>query len=409
MQIAKQRMTPRQRILAALHGEPTDQVPFTCYSLFLKRGERERRLREAGVALIERLPAVSLEARNVRVVREQYWEEGIQYSRHTWQTPVGNIYSTTRPQTAYDTGSSWTLDYLIKRPEDYAVVEYVVRDTVVRPRFEAIRAVEQRLGEDGFVSAGMASLFTNPESASLPMHQMLYYLLGPQQFAVDLYERQADFLALHDLLWQKHRQVYPLLAEVPCQVVMYGGNIDPGMIGPRRFAEFYLPCWEELAKFTRPAGKLIGCHLDANTRALRDLIAKSAIDVVEAFTPAPFCDMTVAEARESWPGKVLWVNFPSDAHLASTDEIRAETRRIVAESAPGERFIFGVTENVPENVIWTSLETIAATLQELSGSPQIDAVRSAWGQAERSASASEETTKNGSGSPTGEQDERGGE
>jgi hypothetical protein len=51
----------------------------------------------------------------------------------------------------------------------------------------------------------------------------------------------------------------------------------------------------------------------------------------EAFTPAPDTDMSVADAHAAWPGKVLWINYPSSLHIASAARIREETRRLVRE------------------------------------------------------------------------------
>jgi hypothetical protein len=88
-------------------------------------------------------------------------------------------------------------------------------------------------------------------------------------------------------------------------------------------------------------------HFDGNTAPIADIIAKSAIDCVEAFDPNN--DMSVAEARAAWPGKILWINFPSGVHLKSDHEIEQTTRRILREAAPGDRFLVGVTENVPHD------------------------------------------------------------
>ena len=58
-------------------------------------------------------------------------------------------------------------------------------------------------------------------------------------------------------------------------------------------------------------GKFLGCHLDANNRAILATVRESRLDFVEAFTPPPDCNVAVDEALEAWPGKRLWVNFPS--------------------------------------------------------------------------------------------------
>ena len=78
-------------------------------------------------------------------------------------------------------------------------------------------------------------------------------------------------------------------------------------------------------------------------------IADSKLDYIEAFTPSPDTDMSLAEARKIWRGKTLWINFPSSVHLASIEIIEETTKRLLYEAAPGDRFLIGITEDVPEN------------------------------------------------------------
>ena len=93
-------------------------------------------------------------------------------------------------------------------------------------------------------------------------------------------------------------------------------------------------------------------------------VAESGTDIIEAFTPPPDCDVTVREARDAWPEKILWVNFPSSVHLESPEQIRQTTLRILSETAPGDRFLMGVTEDIPEGVRRSSLSVILQTISE---------------------------------------------
>ena len=178
------------------------------------------------------------------------------------------------------------------------------------------------------------------------------------------------------MLREKHREVYPLLADSPAELVIYCGNCSPEVLG-RRFHEYVLPCYNELGEQLHARGKLLGCHLDANNRLWAEAVARSELDVIEAFTPAPDTDMSVADARAAWPDKVLWLNYPSSLHLASAERIRAATRQLVAEAAPGATlrsgaslrstslgFIIGITENIPDPQWRTSLRAIAEVLGE---------------------------------------------
>ena len=80
-----------------------------------------------------------------------------------------------------------------------------------------------------------------------------------------------------------------------------------------------------------------------------DLVAGSGLDYVEAFTPAPDTDMTLAEALAAWPDKVLWINFPSSLHVASLEVIRKTTREFIDLARQTNRVIIGITEDIPED------------------------------------------------------------
>jgi hypothetical protein len=57
--------------------------------------------------------------------------------------------------------------------------------------------------------------------------------------------------------------------------------------------------------------------------------------------------MSLEEALEAWPDKVIWINFPSSLHLASLERIREETRRYMELWRSTNRVIVGITEDVP--------------------------------------------------------------
>jgi len=93
-----------------------------------------------------------------------------------------------------------------------------------------------------------------------------------------------------------------------------------------------------------------------------DLVAGSPLDYIEAFTPAPDSDMSLGDALAAWPGKVLWINFPSSVHLRTDEGVAAATRDLLAEAAPGDRLIVGITENIPEFRWQDSMQAISGVL-----------------------------------------------
>jgi uroporphyrinogen-III decarboxylase len=347
-------MTIRERVAAALRGQPVDQIPFTIYPGMLP-AEEERRLRALGLGLSVRLPVMELVRPNVRSDYRRYQENGIPYGRTTLCTPVGEVYSTSRLDSAY--GSSWIRDHYIKAPDDYRTMEFIIRDTSYRPAYQAFAEAVREVGEEGYVTGNMSYS---------PLMEMRVHLLGLERFSLDMYDRPDLFFSLYDTMREKEREAYAIAADSPAEFVIYCGNCSPEVLGPERFERYCVPCYNELGELLHARGKLLGVHLDANNAAWKEAVAASAIDVVEAFTPAPDTDMSVADARAAWPDKVLWINFPSSLHLAPRQRIQQETRRILREAAPGRGLIVGITENIPDSAWPTSLPAIAEALAEAS-------------------------------------------
>jgi uroporphyrinogen-III decarboxylase len=333
-------LTPRARVETALHGETADRVPFTVYWLMFPRGQAERSLRNAGVTVVERVPLFRVQMPDVEVVTREYLQDGALQQRRELRTPVGAVHATFKREKTFGT-SWWQTDYYIKEEADYKVLEFVLKDRSYTPAFEEFRLQVKRYGEDGYVVG-------NTEYS--PMNLLIYEFLGLERFSIDLLDQPERILGLYEILREKQRQMFDICAASPAEFILYGGNISQEAIGIERFRKYFLPSIDEFCDTMHQSGKLAGCHLDAPMATLVDAVAESRLDVIEAFTPKPTCDVTVAEARKAWKDKILWINFPSSVHLETEDRIQAELNRILREAIPGDRFLIGITEDVPEEI-----------------------------------------------------------
>jgi len=346
-------MTPRERVEAALRGERVDQVPFTIYHNMLPRGRRERHLRELGLGLCVRTDVVRRRCPNVEVETRTVEQDGRTVIHERVRTPVGDVTARRTPGGGY--GTTVTIEHYIKRPRDYKVIEFWVRDTVCEPAYDDFRRIAEEIGDDGYVMT---------QIGYSPLMEMLVRYLGLEQFSIDMVEHPDEFFGLYERLNEHRRSLYEIAANSPSPVVLYCGNVHPEILGAERFGTYVVPCYNEAADVLHARGKIMGVHLDADNRVFAPAVARSKIDLVEAFTPPPDCDMTVAEARHAWPDKTLWINFPSSVHLAPPDRIRQVTREILDQAAGWNRFLIGVTEDIPQNVVLQSLTAIAETIRE---------------------------------------------
>ena len=347
-------MNIRERILSALNWEEPDRIPLTIYDWMIPRGETERMLRKAGVGLILRLPAHQVEHREVDFLSKEYWEDGKKYVRKTIRTPVGEIHQTLEPEVAYDT-SLWIKEHFIKEPDDYKVMEFVWKDMIIHDNFDVIKEAVRRIGGDGLVYVRLAKV---------PVQEMLYQMLGLEQFSLDYYDRRDLFDSLHNSMLKRYEELFDLAADAPVEIILYGDNITSEVVGEERFRNYCMPVYKRTAEKLAGTGKKLAVHLDGRLASLKHTIGEADMDIVEALTPPPMGDVSVKEARELWPDKALWINFTSSMHIEPLDVIEAHTRHLIEEAGTKKGFAIGITEDAPVKALEKSLDVISKVLNE---------------------------------------------
>jgi len=358
-------MNSRQRLEAIFAGEMVDRIPFSLKGWRIPQCQAELELRSRGMAVLDSHPVYAVHSPNVQTDTWTYAEGGAAYTRTRIRTPAGELSTLSRSGGGSRTEStSWRVELLFKRPEDYKAIEAMYEDRIYVPTYESFLRAEQQVGEVAYFKTG---------APGSPLHDIIYGIMGIDAFAVEWSERRDAVLHLHEVIARTQRPIYEIVARGPAKVVQCGGNYSPQVLGKERFIEYVLPHWEEIGAVLHAGGKLLGCHLDADNALWAKQIGASPLDWIEAFTPAPDTDMTLAQARQAWPGKVLYINFPSSVHLAGPERIAATTRQLVRESAPGDRFVIGITENVPEHRWRESFRVIMDTLDECGRLPVAEA------------------------------------
>ncbi|MHB9071636.1 MAG: uroporphyrinogen decarboxylase family protein [Sedimentisphaerales bacterium] len=348
-------MTPRQRILSVLGGQMPDKIPFTIKRPQPPIGPIERKLRNDGLAVCMDKMVFHTVRPSVEVFKYEYYKNDKLHISETFRTPAGEV-SQLWISGSGGYGSDKLIEYMIKKPEDYKVVEFLIRDAVYTAAYGEFKRTEEILGGDGFIFAGWMP--------PTPMMQMLWQLMGIETFSVDYFEIPDIFFSLYEILLESQRQQYEIIADSPALVAHIEENMTSDMIGLERFEKYVVPCYNQFASILHKKGKFLAAHFDGRMKVLAQALADSDMDIVEAFCPAPDGDMEMAEARCIWKDKIIWINFPSPVHLLCPDEITAHTRKILRDVAPGDKFIFGITEDIPDKVWEISLPIISKILKD---------------------------------------------
>ena len=328
-------MTPRTGVEQALHGGHGDRVPFTIYECMLPPCAAERELRDRGCCIVNRLPVFRTHRPNVKMTQRVFWKAERKFTWTHYETPRGPL------STLVEDGgfTSWRHELLLKRPEDYAAIRSLLRDEVYEADYAEFARAQAADGGDTIFRANFGLE---------PLQELISGgVMGMQTFCEEWMERRDEVLSLYEILVENRRKIYPLVAQSPASHANYGGNVTPEIIGRENFESYFVPHYQEAAEIMHRHGKLIGCHFDANTRLLATAIAGTALDYIEAFTPAPDTDMTLAEARAAWPDKVLWINFPSSVHVRTDAAVEQVTLDLLEQVGRMDGFLIGITEDMP--------------------------------------------------------------
>jgi hypothetical protein len=341
-------MRMKERMMAALRHEELDIVPVTVYTVLMPRGQIERESRDMGLGLVEiGFPVYGIETKNVKM---QTTEDIASFSpddrmitlpkqkhaiQRTYTTPRGSV--SEKYKWGY-TLNEWPTEWAIKDLKDYEIVKSVFDEMEFFPNYDDFTRATEVMGDDGIVIE---------MSTKSPMQHMLLELMGYKRFALDYRMHRPEFDELYRLLFKKQLEMYRVIAESPAEVVLLGDNITGVVTDPGLFEKYCMPFYEEVTTVLHKKDKIVMNHLDGKLKRLRDLIARTKLDAIEAFTPPPIGDLPLEEARKAWKGKTIWANLPATVYLETGLEgVQKQTINMLKSATPGDSFLLGITEDI---------------------------------------------------------------
>lgn len=335
-------MTLRESISRALKGGELDKIPLHCRIRFAPVGPERKWIRELGWGIMDHPPVFSRTYKDCEVNETEFPKSGQNLILRVVETNKGRLQSLGKPCYLPEypwSGSTVFLEYLFKTSDDYPAVLNMINSIGYEPAFDEFLRIDNQIGNDGYSYCW---------AGYDPLHEIILEIMGVEKFSYEWADNRNRILELYEALWEKHRKMYRLVAESPAELVIYGGNIQPSFVSPKMFESYYLPCYEEFAVVLHSTEKRIGAHLDDKSRRLSELFTRCPWDVMEALAISPDSDISVSEARNLWPNRVLSILFPSKALHLSSVEIQELTRKFVKEAGSAKGFLISLTEEIPE-------------------------------------------------------------
>ncbi|MCR4412529.1 MAG: hypothetical protein NUV77_08920 [Thermoguttaceae bacterium] len=346
-------MTNRERILAILEGKAPDQIPWIPrLAIWYEANRRAGTLPKEyqGLTLRQVEQAVfggtaardgfiyRVELRGVEVRRRQ---EGLE-TLTEYVTPVGTV--TTRLRGTEHLRRQGIQDaevgFMLKRREDYPVVEYLVEHTHYLPAYEEYEAYEREVGDDGYPMVNCGDC---------PMHHWMRALAGYDQAYYHLNDFANEVERLVAVMTDRYKDsIWKHMLDSPARLLMHGHHLSSQMTPPPLFERYILPYYQELTPRLRARGKVVALHADNDTRLILSLIERAGIGMAECFVTSPMVKTTLAEARAAWGDRVIiWGGIPSAILESpfSDEQFEQYVDEVFRTIAPGKAFILGIADN----------------------------------------------------------------
>jgi hypothetical protein len=390
-------MNHRDRMLAAMRGEPVDQLPWAPRMDLWYISQRERGtlpprfagLSTAGVAdalgvachavradfTIERNPRdfalrgfgidnhadfpyrVEVDGLPVRfVARDGQYETTI-------TTSHGDVAAVLR-LTAEMRRLGNSIPAVVKRPlasaSEIDAVAEMFEHLVVIPTPAGYRAFHERIGDRGVaVSHG-------PIAAS-PMHSILHDLMDMDAFFYLYADDRGSLARLAESMTPFFEAQLEALSMSEAEAVHWGANYDQDVTWPAFFRDEIVPWARRVGSRLRAAGKLFVSHADGENHGLLMDLPHCAFDVAESVCPAPMTRHSLRELRDGiGPETTIWGGVPSVALLPDSMNALAFDQFMTAtfdELGSGRRLILGVSDNVPPDADFDRIDEITAACE----------------------------------------------
>jgi len=238
-------------------------------------------------------------------------------------------------------------EYPLKEPKDYAVWEWIVEHTNWVPAYDAYKAYDAEIGEDGLpmISVG-----------DVPLHDFLERLAGYEYGFYHLadYSREVEHLLALMAEVQRER-MWPVVANCPARLLLHGLHLSSQFTPPRLFEKYILPYYEQFMPLLHDKGISVAMHADNDTSRILDLIDRAGWDMVECFVSAPMAPVTLEQARAVWGNRIIiWGGVPSTLLSPNVpeDEFRTYMHQLLDTISREDAFILGVSDNVmPDSLI----------------------------------------------------------
>ena len=347
-------MTPFERHLAVINGEEPDRVDVV-FATGLRGGPNHgmlRRLTARGMGITHIVPPykpmfffdhmINPFVKDVSYSQKYFSQNGVWMIEHRYETPLGTVDSIAGINPDDDVLSHSPQTHFVKEVRDWAVINFIFSKMIdaMLPNYDELRGDQEDLGMDG-TTIGVVD--------KSPFQRAWIELASMERTAYDFKEQPPEFLEYLDIQCRFHLKAAEITAGCSAQHITLIDNIT-NIISPKYYREYCMPYYDIYTKALAGTGKKLAVHHDGLLRHIRNEIRDSSFDILDSFTVPPTGDISLTEAKEFFPQKILAVNLPPHLAFASMEELHRGYEQIIEEHGK-KCLIIEHVEDLPESAL----------------------------------------------------------
>ncbi len=334
------KMTSRERMLAAYRGEPVDRLPYWA-KIIVSAWKSNQTPKIQAMTFREILDYIRADGifycnSGTKVIHPHIsTETHVDGNVHTkvMHTPDGNL--TERWQTDPHTQSSHPIEFPIKTTEDIKRFRWTATDVKIEIDEIAMAKTEACHAEVVNDNRGVTVCM----DACSPFMLLLQNYVGPVNMhflladAKNEMEELLDLMNATDLTIARHR-----IAHTPIDVIISVENTSTTLHSPQQFADYCYPHLCRRGEIIESVGKMHELHMCGMTYDLLEMIDTIPAASIEAFTSPTLGNTHLVDGRTKAPSKTLIGGTNATTWLLPIEQIKAH---IAAEldACPDHRHI----------------------------------------------------------------------
>jgi uroporphyrinogen-III decarboxylase len=370
-------MTSRERLLAALRGQPVDRVPWSPFLAYWWEHQPQALQDHGQIAFLREMGADGLlrgfltafqhpdlgggdlaRSSHIPGVDFRREEKGGLW-RMQYSTPVGTLTSTS--QLSPDGNTRFLVQHPLRCREDYKILRYIVERMLIQPDFAPVQAQIDEVGEDG-LCVPLVSPF-----GKTPFQTLLEHFVGTEQLVYDLADFPEEVEATLAVMSAQAERAVRISAASPAEAFISWEDSSTTNVSPALFARYIAPEMSRWGEILHASGKLLIHHACGHLRALLPALAAECVDAIESLSPPPTGNIEIWEARKalgphmSLIGGIEPVNFL----MLDLPQLREYVRNLM-ERMGTQRYILANSDSCPPGVTLEKFQLVTRMVQETS-------------------------------------------